>query len=496
MVSYIDNRSGFRGYQFDPSKGIFASPTYTGNTRIPLQNNATMSVGMGNNRGTGRSYLDNVYGLSTNPNIQANPPSVFRTKNAINRGMFDNRFSALPKQQAGFSSLGQQQNAMGLVPKPVNQSANVPSNRQPPLAVANNMMNNQKPSTVKKVGQGLLDFASSPYGSGFAQGLLNASAYSPMPVSFGQALGQAMAEADKSVDRDYQKEQDKFLNELKSREDSRTQEKFDKEMSLLDQSILDNEQVKGILKDTRMSDFDSDRDYYRSVGNELLKLGKINEAKEFMALAQPKSMTDLRKDIVSANKEEGKVYKDVKDAIVNYQGLQAALRGSDGSSAYATMIKFIKGLDNSVVREGEVRSFENFQGVYNKLKIEIDKAQGKGFPPETKSTIANLSNETFTALIEDYKNYQQQKSEGIYGQLGMSPELIFSGYDTSSIESELNKSYTAEDFSTQAMYDQFGQLGDVKRRFKDKSDEEITEYIKTADPLEVQHFINLGFVDQ
>tara|TARA_E500000318_G_scaffold111907_1_gene132555 strand:- start:1891 stop:3477 length:1587 start_codon:yes stop_codon:yes gene_type:complete len=96
MVSFIDNRSGFRGYKFNPSKGIFASPTYTGNTRIPLQNNATMSLGIGNNRGTGRSYLDNVYGLSSDKTFQANPPSVFRTKNAINRGLFDNRFSALP----------------------------------------------------------------------------------------------------------------------------------------------------------------------------------------------------------------------------------------------------------------------------------------------------------------------------------------------------------------------------------------------------------------
>jgi len=461
---------------------------------IPLQPNAKVYVG-------GRSLLDNIYGQSSNPLIQANPPSKFRTSNMDGYKMLSNMGQGKPRRFVKSNTLDFLDPKINnpylrnnlLIP---NQPANVPSNRQPPLAVANNMMNNQKPSTMKKVGQGLLDFASSPYGSGFAQGLLNASAYSPMPVSFGQALGQAMAEADKSVDRDYQKEQDKFLNELKSKEDSRTQEKFDKEMSLLDQSILDNEEVKGILKDTRMSDFESDRDYYRSVGNELLKLGKVNEAKEFMALAKPKSDIELRKDIYTANKDEGKVYKDVKDAIVNYQGLQAALRGSDGSSAYATMIKFIKGLDNSVVREGEVRSFENFQGVYNKLKIEIDKAQGKGFPPETKSTIANLSNETFTALIEDYKNYQQQKSEGIYGQLGMSPELIFSGYDTSSIESELNKSYTAEDFSTQAMYDQFGQLGDVKRRFKDKSDEEITEYIKTADPLEVQHFINLGFVDQ
>tara|TARA_R100000231_G_scaffold76933_1_gene59739 strand:- start:2090 stop:3727 length:1638 start_codon:yes stop_codon:yes gene_type:complete len=46
----------------------------------------------------------------------------------------------------------------------------------------------------KKVGlrQGLLNFAQSPFGTGFAQGLLKASGYSPRPISFGEALGMAM----------------------------------------------------------------------------------------------------------------------------------------------------------------------------------------------------------------------------------------------------------------------------------------------------------------
>tara|TARA_A100001391_G_scaffold81438_1_gene53082 strand:- start:2090 stop:3745 length:1656 start_codon:yes stop_codon:yes gene_type:complete len=73
----------------------------------------------------------------------------------------------------------------------------------------------------KKVGlrQGLLNFAQSPFGTGFAQGLLKASGYSPRPISFGEALGMAMqggqesqAAFDKAqLDREkfnYQKERD------------------------------------------------------------------------------------------------------------------------------------------------------------------------------------------------------------------------------------------------------------------------------------------------
>ena len=46
------------------------------------------------------------------------------------------------------------------------------------------------------IGQGLLGFAQSPYGGGFAKGLLAASGYSPRPVGFGEALAMAMQSGD------------------------------------------------------------------------------------------------------------------------------------------------------------------------------------------------------------------------------------------------------------------------------------------------------------
>jgi len=196
MTSYIDNRGGYRGYKFDLDKGIFASPTYTGNTRIPLQNNATMSLGLGNNRGTGRSYLDNVYGLSSDKTFQANPPSVYRTKNAIETGLFDNRFSALPKQQAGYSSLGQQQNAMGLIPKPANQPVKLSSDRQPGIPTANNRT--AKPNMMNS----LLNYASSPSGRGMARGILEASGYSTMPKSLGEVIAKGMEYSQQNVNTD------------------------------------------------------------------------------------------------------------------------------------------------------------------------------------------------------------------------------------------------------------------------------------------------------
>ena len=349
---------------------------------------------------------------------------------------------------------------------------------------------------TNKFGKGLLDFANTPFGKGFAQGLLQAGGYSPMPVSFGQALGQALQTAEQSVDRDFDKQQTEFMNQLRQSAEDREQRKFDAEISLIDQQVLDNEEVKGILKNTKLSDFDSDSDYYRSVANQLIQMGKTSEAAQFLELATPTSTKELRKDTLSANKDEGAVFKEVKKGITTYKQLTDALQQNDGTAAYAVMIKFIKQLDDSVVREGEVRNFVQFQGLFNTLKIEIEKAQGKGFPPETKAAIGNLANKTFTALIEDYSKYQNEKSTGLYNSIGMNPELVFSGYDVSQYSDDINRSFVSDDFSTDQMYDDYGSLADIKRRFDDVSDEDLAEYLKTADPLEVKHFINLGFINQ
>ena len=83
MVQIIQNPSGFAGYSINPSKGTFSAP-FMGftNQRIPLPKNASVPIG-------GRSLLDNVYGLSTDKRVAANPPSVVGFSNAINRGLLN-----------------------------------------------------------------------------------------------------------------------------------------------------------------------------------------------------------------------------------------------------------------------------------------------------------------------------------------------------------------------------------------------------------------------
>ena len=115
--------------------------------------------------------------------------------------------STIPTQPKGYSSLGQQMNAMNL-PMPSGSGKKTTGTKTPP-----NWRDN------------LLNYVLSPKGQGMAQGLLEASGYSEVPVSFGQALAMGLkrgneAEATAAASQlakdqfEYQKSQDLITNLL------------------------------------------------------------------------------------------------------------------------------------------------------------------------------------------------------------------------------------------------------------------------------------------
>lgn len=160
------------------------------------------------------------------PLLQAvqNQNTKNRMSNAFNRST--GSLSAISSPVSDFSSLGQSMAASGLMPQK-SKAQNVIDNTEENYLKASGLINNQgarisAPGTAGKkvgLGQGLLNFAQSPFGTGFATGLLKASGYSPRPIGFAEALGMAMqggqesqAAFDKAqLDREkfnYQKEQD------------------------------------------------------------------------------------------------------------------------------------------------------------------------------------------------------------------------------------------------------------------------------------------------
>jgi hypothetical protein len=258
MVQIIRNPSGFAGYSVNPNTGTFTAP-FMGftNQRIPLPKNAVVQ-----NRG--RSALDNIYGMSTNRSVAANPPSVVAFNNAMNQGLLNRRtptkssgmfvdpatdnpllrnFPALlniPENQRQFAKIVDGKVVFDLpeemeTPMTFGKGETFfPNLEDSPLTSGQQTQTQTKAKTqtggftsqgqelaaqglipkptkeetqtikdkASQIGTGLLDFAQSTAGRGFITGLLKASAPSTTPVGFGQALGLAFEESDKAVQQE------------------------------------------------------------------------------------------------------------------------------------------------------------------------------------------------------------------------------------------------------------------------------------------------------
>ena len=122
--------------------------------------------------------------------------------------------------------------------------------------------------------------------------------------------------------------------------------------------------------------------------------------------------------------DERKTFEAANKGVKNFQQLLDAAESASGAASYALMIKFIKQLDDSVVREGEVSTFGGFQGALENLKLFSSKTKGEGFTPTVKANMINLATQTANRLVEDYNTYRAGKTVS-YGAIGFKPEMIF-----------------------------------------------------------------------
>jgi len=150
-------------------------------------------------------------------------------------------------------------------------------------------------------------------------------------------------------------------------------------------------------------------------------------------------------DVLGAQKDERKTFEATNKGVKNFQQLLDAAKAADGAASYALMIKFIKQLDDSVVREGEVNTFGGFQGALTNLKNEFSKTTGSGFTPEVKANMINLASQTANRLVNDYAVYRAGK-EISYASIGFDPNMIFAGLDFNLGDLDLTREYTPNDF--------------------------------------------------
>ena len=131
-----------------------------------------------------------------NRNFSALNLSPVERRNIIDQSYIRNN---LPVPNRGYSALGQQMNAMNL-PMPSGSGKKTTGTKTPP-----NWRDN------------LLNYVLSPKGQGMAQGLLEASGYSEVPVTFGQALAMGLKrgnEAQTAADAKALAERQELMNNL------------------------------------------------------------------------------------------------------------------------------------------------------------------------------------------------------------------------------------------------------------------------------------------
>ncbi len=204
---------------------------------------------------------------------------------------------------------------------------------------------------------------------------------------------------------------------------------------------------KDVPKNISAKDYSSNKEYFTALGKSYLSKGFADQGIKFLELGKPTTATDLTKQLISSRKDEQKTFNAVKSGVDNFKQIMDAAESEGGAASYALMVKFIKQLDDSVVKEGEVRTFGDFQGLAANFKNAVNKAEGKGFTGETKAEILNLARQTVDRLIKDYNDYRGG-TDIFYNQIGLSPELLFSGLELNTEGLDLGKTYTAEDFET------------------------------------------------
>ena len=218
---------------------------------------------------------------------------------------------------------------------------NIPSNRQSPIGVANNRKglmtssNRQTPigianDGVKQTGTGgtasqpnmmnsLLNYAQSPEGRGFAQGLLEASGYTDMPTTLGQAVSQGMKRSNEA----------KQLSIANQRKDDEISFKKSQALigNLLAERGLDLKEMK--LLQPQLSMFAKDLlavgiDPMSPEGQELLR--KKLDASTNITLTDSKIDEKKLEYALGTLKEERKVYNSANELDGRLQIMEATLR--------------------------------------------------------------------------------------------------------------------------------------------------------------------------
>jgi len=223
-------------------------------------------------------------------------------------------------------------------------------------------------------------------------------------------------------------QQQQFQNQIAQQENQIKLSKFSNEEEDRLLAKQQRERFKDIFKNIDRKNYANDGEYVRAIGTELIKSGNVKEGMEFYKFGKPQTSKEYLGAVKDFRKTEQKLYDPLVKSVNNYKDLQTALNKNDGVGAYSAMIKYIKNLDDSVVREGEVATFRRFQGLIKGMETALEQnVKGKNFPPEILASMDDIARQSIDTLVDSYNKNKLQNSTTLYPQLGIDPKLIYSG---------------------------------------------------------------------
>ena len=163
-----------------------------------------------------------------------------------------------------------------------------------------------------------------------------------------------------------------------------------------------------------------------------VKEGHIKEAGEIVKMINDTAPDTLSKKekITFYDKfreEEQKNFAAIEKTVNTLSQLKIASEGPTGASSYAMMIKFIKALDDSVVRSSEVDAFGKFLGAVTNIENKYTIFTGSGFTDEVKEAMYEETRLAVDKLIRDYNTKKMANINDFYQEEDFDPAKIYAG---------------------------------------------------------------------
>lgn len=240
-----------------------------------------------------------------------------------------------------------------------------------------------------------------------AQALLAASDKSG--TSFGGAIGQGLAGAQEGVQNTLKMQSELATNQL-------TRQGLIADLEAKNLALDKARDVNNARKSApRFSDFDGYNEWAIASAEYYFDNDLPDEASKFVSIFKPKTKGELANFVFDQGaKWEDKTAK-LSAAFANYDAVKRLITSGEGGSAYAAMIKVIKALDDSVVRESERAAFADSFGKLEGFRSALTLAAKGEITDTVGAEILNVAAEALKIAQDEY-NYLANSRRKTYAK--------------------------------------------------------------------------------